>query len=49
MDLYYKQEITVGLLVIAAIAVFFGGLMWLTGRSFTSGRIDVNAEFAEVG
>ena len=49
MDLYYKQEITVGLLVIAAIAAFFGGLMWLTGRAFTTGRIDVNAVFAEIG
>ena len=49
MDLYYKQEITVGLLVIAAVAAFFGGLMWLTGRSFTTGRIDVDAVFTEVG
>ncbi|MFC1640005.1 MlaD family protein [Gemmatimonadota bacterium] len=49
MDLYYKQEITVGLLVIVAIAAFFGGLMWLTGRAFTTGRIDVNAVFVEIG
>jgi len=49
MDLYYKQEITVGLLVIVAVAGFFGGLMWLTGRSFTTGRIDIATEFAEVG
>jgi len=49
MDLYYKQEITVGLLVIVAIAGFFGGLMWLTGRSFTTGRMDVTAVFEEIG
>ena len=49
MDLYYKQEITVGLLVIIAIVGFFAGLMWLTGRSFTTGRIDVTAVFEEIG
>jgi phospholipid/cholesterol/gamma-HCH transport system substrate-binding protein len=49
MDLYYKQEITVGLLVIVAIAGFFGGLMWLTGRSFNTGRMDVHAMFEEIG
>ena len=49
MDLYYKQEITVGLLVIAAAAVFFGGLMWLTGRAFTTGRMEVDAVFEAIG
>ena len=49
MDLYYKQEIRVGLLVIVAVAGFFGGLMWLTGRSFTTGRLEVKAAFAEIG
>ncbi|HEX9727550.1 MAG TPA: MlaD family protein [Gemmatimonadales bacterium] len=34
MDLHYKQEVTVGLLVIVAIVMVFGGLTFLTGRSF---------------
>lgn len=38
MDLYYKQEITVGLLVLAAIGVLVGGGMWLSGRSIGGGR-----------
>lgn len=49
MDLYYKEEIKVGVLVIVAVAIFFGGLMWLTGRTFTTGRIDVLAEFNDIG
>jgi ABC-type transporter Mla subunit MlaD len=49
MDLYYKHEIRVGVLVIVAIAGFFGGLMWLTGRTFTTGRMDVNVMFEEIG
>ena len=49
MDSYYKQEIRVGLLVLVAIAGFFGGLMWLTGRAFTTGREDVEVVFADVG
>lgn len=49
MDLYYKQEITVGGLVIAALVVLVGGLMWLTGRSFRSGdRVVVPVEFSSV-
>jgi phospholipid/cholesterol/gamma-HCH transport system substrate-binding protein len=49
MDLYFKQEITVGGLVIAAAAVLIGGLMWLTGQSFrTGGRIAVPVQFTTV-
>ncbi|MDH3456800.1 MAG: MlaD family protein [Gemmatimonadota bacterium] len=49
MDLYYKQELTVGALVLAAIVVFVGGLMWLTGQSLTNrGRIIVPVEFTVV-
>lgn len=33
MDLAYKQELKVGLLVIAAVAVFSLGLLWLSGRT----------------
>ncbi len=34
MDLHYKQEVTVGLLVVAALVLLFGGLTFLTGKSF---------------
>lgn len=33
MDLHYRQEVTVGLLVIVAVTVLFGGLTWLSGKS----------------
>jgi len=49
MDLYYKQEVSVGLLVIVAITGFFAGLMWLTGRSFRTSQIEVPVQFTEVG
>jgi phospholipid/cholesterol/gamma-HCH transport system substrate-binding protein len=49
MDLHYKQEVSVGLLVIVAIAGFFAGLMWLTGRSFRTSQIEIPVQFAEVG
>ena len=49
MDLYYKQELTVGALVLAAIIVFVLGLMWLTGQSLTTrGRVMVPVEFTGV-
>ncbi|UCD25307.1 MAG: MCE family protein [Gemmatimonadota bacterium] len=48
MDLYYKQEVSVGLLVIVAIIGFFGGLMWLTGRSFRASQIEFPVQFTEV-
>ncbi|MGD8727210.1 MAG: MlaD family protein [Gemmatimonadales bacterium] len=49
MDLYYKQELTVGALVLVALATFIGGLMWLTGKSFTSrGKATVSVQFGVV-
>ena len=49
MDLYYKQEITVGALVIAAGVIFVGGLMWLTGTLLDrSGQVTVLARFENV-
>ncbi len=49
MDLYYKQELTVGALVLVALAIFIGGLMWLTGKSFTSrGKSIVSVQFGVV-
>ena len=49
MDLYYKQEVSVGLLVLVAIVGFFAGLMWLTGQSFRSSQVDVIVQFSDVG
>lgn len=49
MDLHYKQEVTVGALVIAAIATFIVGTMWLSGKSLRAGDQLVEAQFAEVG
>lgn len=49
MDLYYKQELTVGALVLVALAVFLGGLLWLTGQTFTSrGRTTVAVQFGVI-
>src|SRR5436309_2205610 len=36
MDLHYRQEITVGTLVLAGVGLFLGGTMWLRGRSFST-------------
>src|ERR1051325_7813069 len=36
MDLHYKQEVTVGALVLVGVALFVGGAMWLGGRSFSA-------------
>lgn len=49
MDLYYKQEVTVGLLVIVAGAILFAGLAWLTGTNLgRSGVVTVPVGFADV-
>ncbi|MGD2134821.1 MAG: MlaD family protein [Gemmatimonadales bacterium] len=49
MDLYYKQELTVGALVLVALAILIGGLMWLTGRSIGGrGRVEVPVHFGTV-
>jgi phospholipid/cholesterol/gamma-HCH transport system substrate-binding protein len=49
MDLYYKQEVSVGLLVMVAVVGFFVGLMWLTGRSFRTSNVAVTTQFLDVG
>ncbi len=49
MDLYYKQEVKVGLFVIVAIVGFFGGMTWLTGKSFFSKDVEVSVRFEDVG
>ena len=49
MDLAYKQELKVGLLVIVAMAVFTLGLMWLSGRTLgPSGNVVVPVRFTNV-
>ncbi len=49
MDLYYKQEVSVGLLVIAALIVFVVGTMWLAGTPLGGGnRTDVDIQFDDV-
>lgn len=45
----HKQEVTVGFLVIVAVAIFVGGFAWLTGRPLLSGRrVVVTVRFADV-
>jgi len=49
MDLAYKQELKVGLLVIVALAAFTLGLMWLSGRTLgPSGNVVVPVRFTNV-
>jgi phospholipid/cholesterol/gamma-HCH transport system substrate-binding protein len=49
MDLHYKQEVTVGGLVLAAIAVFVLGTMWLGGKSLRTGEQLLQVQFSNVG
>jgi phospholipid/cholesterol/gamma-HCH transport system substrate-binding protein len=49
MDLPYKQEITVGGLVLAGIALFIVGTMWLSGRSLNPRSNEVRVQFSDVG
>jgi phospholipid/cholesterol/gamma-HCH transport system substrate-binding protein len=49
MDLYYKQEITVGVLVITALAIMVAGLLWLTSQDvFGRGMVVVPVQFEAV-
>ncbi|MSR06152.1 MAG: MCE family protein [Gemmatimonadetes bacterium] len=49
MDLHYKQEISVGLLVIAAIALFAVGVALLSGRTIgPSSGVEVPVQFSDV-
>lgn len=49
MKLEHKQEVTVGFLVIMAVAIFVGGFAWLTGRPLLGGRgVVVQVRFADV-
>ena len=48
MDITYKQEVRVGLLVLVGFAVFTGFMFWLTGRSLVSKSVPVNVVFKNV-
>ena len=48
MDLHYKQEITVGMLVVVAIALFIWGTLWLGGKSFKR-EPNVTISFSDAG
>ncbi len=49
MDLHYKQEVSVGLLVIASTALFAVGMAWLSGKSIgPSGSVTVPVRFTDV-
>ena len=48
MDITYKQEVRVGLLVLVGFVVFTGFMFWLTGRSLVSKSIPVSVVFKNV-
>ena len=49
MDLHYRQEITVGTLVLTGVAAFILGTMWLSGKESASGNRLVTVAFGDVG
>jgi phospholipid/cholesterol/gamma-HCH transport system substrate-binding protein len=49
MDLHYRQEITVGGLVLLGVGVFVLGSMWLSGRELSTRNRPVQVEFEDVG
>lgn len=48
MQFEHKREVAVGAVVLAAIALFIAGSLWLKGRSFGTRQLVV-AEFADAG
>ncbi len=49
MDLHYQKEAAVGGLVLAGIALFVFGTMWLKGATFRPSGLVVQAQFSDVG
>jgi phospholipid/cholesterol/gamma-HCH transport system substrate-binding protein len=49
LDLHYRQEITVGGLVLVGIGLFVAGTMWLSGKEFGTRGHTVQVQFADVG
>ena len=48
MDLHYKQEVTVGTLVLVGVMLFVGGTMWLSGKRFST-HPTVSVSFTDAG
>lgn len=48
MDLHYRQELQVGLLVIVAATMLVTGLIWLSGRSLGGGAAKFEVRFASI-
>ncbi len=49
MTFEHKQEVTVGFLVIVAVAIFAGGFAWLSGKPLLGGRqVTVSVRFSDV-
>lgn len=48
MELRYRQEVTVGTLVIIAVALFIAGSVWLSGRTIGRGEF-THIRFSQVG
>jgi phospholipid/cholesterol/gamma-HCH transport system substrate-binding protein len=49
MDLHYKQEVTVGLLVVVALVILVGGLTFLSGKSLLgAGAVTFGVQFDNV-
>ena len=48
MDLHYRQELQVGLLVIVAATMLIIGLIWLSGRSLGGGAAKFEVRFASI-
>ncbi|HET9386851.1 MAG TPA: MlaD family protein, partial [Gemmatimonadales bacterium] len=48
MDLTYKQEVGVGAIVLAGVAVFLVGMFWLTGQGLRTSGISVDVMFESV-
>ncbi len=48
MDLHYKQEVTVGTLVLVGALLFVGGSMWLGGKTFSRAP-KVRVQFEDAG
>jgi phospholipid/cholesterol/gamma-HCH transport system substrate-binding protein len=49
MDLHYRQEITVGALVLVGVLIFVLGGMWLSGKPLFGGDQEVLVLFNDVG
>jgi len=48
VELSYREEVSVGVMVLAGLVVFTGFMFWLTGRSIASHNMNVPVVFANV-